>query len=397
MTPPRAAAPQFCFHLLIPIFRFWRICGCRRLCGCLERRAGACVVIVVDGGGARVLLLVASSSGSGLVSLGAWVESASCRQWLGWCGAWLLCRRWLGVCRAVKGMVGLMSKVRCALGLVLSAGLAVLALGGLGVSFASAATALPPDIKVCKQLPVGSLIGLWESAECGGSYVAAGKYAWSWADGGGTATIYCVLKQSGGFADNLCEKEQSGGPFGELLIKEPFPKLLGLQLLSVLKGKLFTETTGIHCEHGRLVGQPATAKEIRETVVTYTGCIVEKPTGCQISNPGALTLGELETKSLLATEETLTLVGFVPESGTAFIEIEYHGSACGSGGVLNGKSSFISGSQKCEWEAGSGHPLIIHLLFCHASGSKLKFGGEAQTYEGGVHVHFEGEPYWKIQ
>ncbi len=283
------------------------------------------------------------------------------------------------------------------LGLVLSAGLAVLALGGLGVSSASAATALPPDIKVCKKLPVGSLIGLWESAECEGSYVAAGKYAWSWADGGGTATIYCVLKQSGGFADDLCENEKSGGPFGELLIKEPFPKLLGLLLLSVLKGKAFTETTDIHCEHGHFSGQPLTAKETKETVVNYTGCIAERPTGCQVSNPGVTTLGELETKPLIGTQETLTLVGFAPSAGTAFIEIEFHGSSCGSGGALNGKASAVSGTDKCEWEGGARDPLIIHLLFCKAEGSKLKFGGEAQTYEGGAHIHFEGEPYWKIQ
>jgi hypothetical protein len=275
--------------------------------------------------------------------------------------------------------------------LVLSAGLAVLAVGALGVSSASAATA--PALKVCLKLPTGlKEHGLWNTSNCEGANVTNGAFAWSWADKNGEATVYCLL---GGklYAESLCETDNGTGPFLESLQVEPFPRSLGLLLLSVLAGHAAGTATKIHCEDGNFSGTPATATLNINTTIDYTGCISTEPAGCQVSNPGSKTLGLLITNQLNGRLESLTLVNVTPNEANKFIEIEFHGMPCKS---LFGISFPISGSQMCESEGGT-TPAIEHLLTCKASGSSLKLGTENATYEGKTHIHLEGLPYWKIR
>jgi hypothetical protein len=276
--------------------------------------------------------------------------------------------------------------------LVLSAGLAVLAVGALGVSSASAATA--PALKVCLKLPTGlKEHGLWNTSNCEGANVTNGAFAWSWADKNGEATVYCLL---GGklYAESLCETDNGTGPFLESLQVEPFPRLLGLLLLSLLTGHAAGTATKIHCEDGKFSGTPATATLNTETTIDYTGCISTEPAGCEVSNPGSKTLGLLITNKLDGRLESLTLTNFTPETGTKFIEIEYHGTPCKA---LLGIAFPITGSQMCEFEASASTPAIEQLLTCKTSGSSLKLGTENATYEGKTHIHLEGLPYWKIR
>ena len=278
-----------------------------------------------------------------------------------------------------------MFRVRYVLGLVLSAGLAVLVLGALSAASASAASA--PALKVCKKVSTG---GLYKESNCTGSETA-GSYAWSWATG--TGTIYCVL---GGtkFTDALCEHSGSG-PFGESETSEPFPKELGLLLKSTLTGELLGVKTEITCTDGAFNASPSTATLTKEVVIKYTTCSIAKPEHCEPGNPGE-PAGTIATKKLIGHLQSLKLVVFLPESGTQFVEIEYKLPA-GVNCVLHGQIFKVSGTQSCDFEPAAQTPAIKHELVCKKTGSLLKFGTEKSTYEGVTHIHLEGLPYWKIQ
>ncbi len=286
-----------------------------------------------------------------------------------------------------------MFRVRCVLGLVFSAGLALLVFGVLGAVSASAASA--PALKVCKLVP-STLKGLWGVGEprCESStYVENGEYAWSWADAGGAATFYCVL---GGtkFTDELCE-HLGPGNFGEALVVEPFPRELGLLLKSTLTGELSGVKTEIVCTEGRFNGQPSTATLVNAIVIKYTSCSITKPEHCEPGNPGK-PAGTITTEPLVGHLQSLKLVVFLPESGTTWFELEYKLPA-GVDCVVHGQVFPIKGTQSCDFEPSAQTPAIDHLLVCKKTGSLLKFGTEKFTYEGVVHIHLEGLPYWKIQ
>jgi hypothetical protein len=282
-----------------------------------------------------------------------------------------------------------MFRVRRVLGLVLSAGLVALALGALGVSSASAATA--PAVKVCKKLPAGLTgKGLWLSEACPKTENAKeGTYAWAWAENQGKSTLYCLL---GGtlYAESLCESDNKVGPFLEVLTNEAFPKQTGLLLLSVLTGHAAGIATTIHCEDGDFSGQPLTATLSSGITITYLGCTVTNA-GCTVNSTGG-TAGTIETQKLDGSLESLTLVNFTPEEKSKFVEVEYNGTSC----ALKEEKLPISGSQMCQWNSGSTEPAILHLLLCKKSESALKLGSEKAEYEGLTHVRFEGSPYWKI-
>jgi hypothetical protein len=285
-----------------------------------------------------------------------------------------------------------MTRARYVLKLVLSAGLAVLVLGALGVSSASAATA--PAIKVCKLVPVGiEKKGLWNSPTCGSENVKEGKYAWAWADNNGKATIYCALI-AGGFTESLCESGTSG-PFSEFLLgDEEFPKLLGLLLLSILTGSVAKVATEIDCKDGDFHGTGATGSLTIETTITYLGCLASKPANCEVSNVGG-TGGTLKTEPLDGKLESLTLTNFSPENAQGlFIKIEYKE---GCGAALKGQVFPVSGSQMCEFGSAATTPAVEQLLNCTKKGSALKLGTEPATYEGLTHIKFEGLPYWKVR
>ncbi len=286
-----------------------------------------------------------------------------------------------------------MSKIKCMLGLALVAALTAFALSAFAATSATAATA--PALKVCKLVP-SSLKGLWgvgEPACASSNYVENGEYAWSWADAGGTATFYCVL---GGtkFTDALCEHPGTGN-FGEALVVEEFPKELGLLLKSTLLGELIGVKTEIICTEGTFGAQPSTATLAIKIVIKYTGCTIPKPANCEPGNPGK-TAGTIETEPLVGHLQSLKLVVFLPETGTTFVEIEYKLPA-GVNCVLHGQIFPIKGTQSCDFEPSAQTPAIDHLLVCKKTGSLLKFGTEKSTYEGVVHIHLEGLPYWKIQ
>jgi hypothetical protein len=263
----------------------------------------------------------------------------------------------------------------------------VLVLGALGVSSASAATA--PALKVCKKVPSGEK-GLWNSSNCGGTSVVSGEYAWSWADNGGKATIYCLL---GGtkFTEALCEGAGTG-PFGEVLKAEPFPKLLGLLLLSVLIGHAATIATELDCKDGDFSGTGSTATLTIGTTITYLACTVVKPANCEVGNKGG-TAGTIKTEGLNGLLESLKLVNFTPEVASLFVEVEYKGASCS----LKEKAFPIKGSQMCEFGTAAQTPAVEQLLNCKKTESSLTLGTESATYEGLTHIHFEGLPYWKIR
>jgi hypothetical protein len=292
----------------------------------------------------------------------------------------------LGVCWALKGWL-VMVRARSVLRLVLSAGLAVLVLGALGVSSASAATA--PALKVCKKVPSGEK-GLWNSSNCGGTSVASGEYAWSWADNGGAATIYCLL---GGtkFTEALCEGAGTG-PFGEVLKAETFPRLLGLLLLSTLIGHAATIATELDCKDGDFSGTGATATLTINTTITYLACTVVKPANCEVGNVGGAA-GTIKTQELNGLLESLTLVNFTPAAASLFVEVEYKGSSCS----LKADKFPIKGSQMCEFGTAAQTPAVEQLLNCKKTASSLTLGTEPATYEGLTHIHFEGLPYWKVR
>jgi hypothetical protein len=265
--------------------------------------------------------------------------------------------------------------------------LAVLVVGVSGVSSALAASA--PAARVCKKVPTGEK-GLWNSSNCEGTSVVSGEYAWSWADNGGAATIYCLL---GGtkFTEALCEGAGSG-PFGEVLKAEPFPRLLGLLLLSVLVGHAATIATEADCKDGDFSGTGATATLTTNATITYLACSVVKPANCEV-NVGAATGGTIKTEGLSGLLESLTLVNFRPEAASLFVEVEYKGSSCS----LKEKTFPIKGSQMCEFGTAAQTPGIEGLIDCKKTGSSLTLGTESLTSEGLIHGHLEGLPYWEIR
>ncbi len=295
-----------------------------------------------------------------------------------------------------------MSRVRFVLA-VLSAGLTALVLGVLGAAGASAATA--PALKVCKKAPQRLLelgwLGLYNGGTCdparsGETDVVKGAYGWAWPDAGGTATIYCLLDDIPAgrlYSDELCERDGGNAQFSEaLLAGEKFPKLEGSILLSVLKGEVLSVKTEIHCTGGTGIGQPETATLLKETTLTYTGCLGLKPANCQVRNLGGANNGTIETKPLITHLQSLQLVVFLPE-GKFFVEIEYK-EGCGT---LTNVAFKLEGTQSCDFQPEAKLPAIDHLLVCKATGSLLKFGAVSATYEGVNHIHLEGLPYWKIQ
>jgi hypothetical protein len=271
--------------------------------------------------------------------------------------------------------------------LVLSAGLAALVVGVSGVSSALAASA--PAARVCKKVPAGEK-GLWDSRNCAGTSVANGEYAWSWADNGGAATIYCLL---GGtkFTESLCEGAGSG-PFGEVLKAETFPRLLGLLLLSILVGHAATIATEFDCKDGDFSGTESTATLAINITTTHLACTVVKPANCEVGNVGGAA-GTIKTESVNGLLESLTLVNFTPTDASLFVELEYKGSSCS----LKEKKFPIKGSQMCELGTAAQTPEIEGLIDCKKTGSSLTLGTESATLEGLIHTHLEGLPYWEIR
>jgi hypothetical protein len=284
-----------------------------------------------------------------------------------------------------------MSRARYVLSLVLSAGLAALALGALGVSSASAATS--PALKVCKLVPLsGGLLGLYSKGECLESQnVVHGAWAWSWADDNSEATIYCVLGGST-YSEGLCESTSGTLGFLEHLTHEAFPDLLGLLLTSTLIGHAATIATEIQCPDGDFLALPATATLTIDTTITYLGCKALKPANCEVSNLKGIA-GQLKTEPLTGKLESLTLNNFVPQVAGPFIEIEYKGSSCS----LKEKAFPVKGSQMCKWSTEATKPATEQLLNCLKTESSLTLGTESATYEGLTHVHFAGLPFWKIR
>jgi hypothetical protein len=120
-----------------------------------------------------------------------------------------------------------------------------------------------------------------------------------------------------------------------------------------------------------------------------------KPTKCEVANKGG-TAGVIVTGKLVTHLVSLQLVQAEPESGKAFVEVEYKnkGSETCS---LNKEALPVEGTQSCDWEAGAHLAEVGHLLTCKSTGSKLKLGSNTATYEGSSEIHLEGSPYWKIQ
>jgi hypothetical protein len=282
-----------------------------------------------------------------------------------------------------------MSRIKltlCALALCLTA----LTVGVLDAANASAESA--PYLKWCALVPSG-LKGLWESDKCEGASVASGKYAWAWA-ASLTEISYCVLG-GGKFTEALCETSGSG-PFLIHTTKEKPPAIQGVMLTSTVDLKVSGVTSEIKCTGGSSSGEAESAKETIKASLKYTGCTSAKPAKCEVNSEGG-TAGTIETVALRSKLESLQLVLVEPEAGTVFVTLEYKNKGVEEC-ALNAVKFEVTGTQTCEWEAGVTTVISLdHLLNCKATGSNLKFGGNAGTYEGVGHVHLSNDALWKIQ
>jgi hypothetical protein len=270
--------------------------------------------------------------------------------------------------------------------------LAALAVGALAASSASALAG--PAIKVCKPVVAGGLYPTAAGSTVGhcleSENTVSGSWAWAWPENGGKNTIYCVLK-AGSFTEGLCETGPSG-KFSELLREEPFPKLDGPLLLSVLTSSAAGLELKIHCLSGNFAAQPATTTLLTKTLLTYKECEVQKVPNCTVSG-GTGGAGTIITEPLDSVLLSLTAIDFKPETGTAFVVLAFGGSSC----ALKSVKPEITGEQQCGFGAGVSEPALLHLVECKTTGSKLKLGLEPATYEGVAHVLVEGSLWWKIR
>jgi hypothetical protein len=257
----------------------------------------------------------------------------------------------------------------------------------------SSALTAPTALKVCKETP--HTTGLWNSNECGGSSVSAGRFAWAWPTNHGTETVYCVL---GGakFTEALCGHEGTG-PFGEETVAEKFPKFQGELLLSILTATVASLPTAIDCKAGTFGGQPLSPTLASGVKIEYSSCIVTKPEKCIVRSyePSEAT-GKIATRSIDWKQLSLTEVEFTPEAEGTFAHLEYSGAKCS----VNEVKVPVDGIQKCRFggPASASTPALLHLIECFTSGSKLTLGPgpEKATYEGTAHVKVEGDLWWKI-
>jgi hypothetical protein len=123
--------------------------------------------------------------------------------------------------------------------------------------------------------------------------------------------------------------------------------------------------------------------------IEYSSCKLENAetkeilTACTVVNPIA------KVKNIL--EGTPDKVKFSAE-GANFTEITIEGSTC----ALKVTKVAVTGTQVCELPEG-GVEKVAHIIQCLATGSTLKFGTKAATYEGDVEVELTTKESWSAQ
>ncbi len=166
--------------------------------------------------------------------------------------------------------------------------------------------------------------------------------------------------------------------------------VLGLGGLSILTSKLDSVTITIHCLHVDLHGKLEANGLISGLVLTYLQCTITGKWEAKCEVAATLSTNKLMgTASVSGRQETT----FEPE-GSTFIEIVI--KAKGEETCAIASTYPIKGSQTCsidktEKEAEEGK--TEHEIICTTSGSKLKLGPEAATYEGSAAVKMEGKTW----
>jgi hypothetical protein len=156
----------------------------------------------------------------------------------------------------------------------------------------------------------------------------------------------------------------------------------------LLLGTAFFIKIHIVCEHIVFLGGILPEGKSLATI-TFSKCKVTEPAkGCIVKEPiTAKTKGELVNEPVENK--------FNPESGTVFTEItlENNGTeTCSTKGT-----SKVEGSQRCKLPK-AGEELLVHEILCEASGSELKFFGNAATFMGpAVPVELETKQKWSAK
>jgi hypothetical protein len=144
---------------------------------------------------------------------------------------------------------------------------------------------------------------------------------------------------------------------------------------NTMKGTPFGVSSQIECTHRHGHGS---ALQVSPGVWQLTGsgelssCTVVKPANCTVKEPIVVSGGgEFEENGGVME------IDAKPEAGQPFTEITLEGASCS----LKGKPFKVEGSQKCILPEAK-IDKKSHEGKCEASGSSLKVGGKAATFEG---------------
>jgi len=167
----------------------------------------------------------------------------------------------------------------------------------------------------------------------------------------------------------------------------PNPKVKGTSGVSKLSATALGVPITIECKQDKIAGELGSGGSSTNTVITYEKCVLggAAEEDCKVEK--TLTTNKLKDQltSSGRIEDT-----FEPETGTKFITIAIShttGHECSIEG-----SYPITGSQKCEVDTSNSVAETLqaaHEVICDTSGSSLKLGGNAATYQGTAKINLD--------
>jgi hypothetical protein len=150
-----------------------------------------------------------------------------------------------------------------------------------------------------------------------------------------------------------------------------------------LKGTPFGVSTQINCKKTVTTGSINTGGTGTANL-NFTECTVAKPANCTVKEP-------IETKvnTLLVGPTPGVQNEFKPAVGETFTTITLEGASCSIKEPFN-----VTGTQTCNLPGGETEA-VAHKIECTTTGSKLKAGGKAATFKGGVEeLELVGSKKW---
>jgi|SRR5271166_461666 len=170
-------------------------------------------------------------------------------------------------------------------------------------------------------------------------------------------------------------------------------KVKGTSTVSTLSATISGSTLTIECETDKFKGTLGTKGASSGTTIEYKKCKVTGAFASTCTVPGTLTTNTLKDQlsSSGRIEDT-----FEPETtGGTFIEIPVTGGSCSIEHTYP-----IKGKQTCEVDSTNAEAETLaatHKLICKTSGSALKLGSNAATYEGNATIELEGGGNWATE